>query len=91
MNRRRQKIDMSNCADQIRLGHGRLAVLLLLSVSRPTDVLTKIALMFSIECMLDRLGDRAVLRIVDHHAGPRDRLQSDPMATNRTTNCQRNK
>ena len=47
--------------------------------------MTKGARMSAVEGPRDRLAHWHALRIIDDHRGPRERLQSDPVQTNRTT------
>ncbi len=45
--------------------------------------------MCAVQSLLDRFHEGAVLRIVDNHAAPRNRLQAEPMTSNRATKCKR--
>jgi hypothetical protein len=45
--------------------------------------------MRAVEGLLDSFYERAVLRIVDDHAGPRNRLETKPMTSDRATKCKR--
>ena len=83
----RQMPELSHDADQICFWRAALVILPALSVLCFADSLAHIARVSAVESLLNGLSERAVLRIVDHHAGPRDRLQAKPMTSNRTTKC----
>jgi len=41
--------------------------------------------MRSIECLLDRLAKPRAFRVLDHHGGPRQRLERNPVQADRAT------
>lgn len=59
-------------ANQIRFGTRRLAVLFIFAVSRLANVLAEITRMFAVECLHNRLLERAMLRIIKYHRRPGD-------------------
>ena len=85
----REKRELSDDADQICLWRAALIIWFLLSILCFADSLAQIARMRAVEGLLDSFYERAVLRIVDDHAGPRNRLHAEPMTSNRAAKCKR--
>jgi hypothetical protein len=73
------------CTDHIDLRCRRSQILFLLRILAFADHVTKRARMCAIERLSNRLTQRRALRVINHHCRPRERLQSDPMQTNRET------
>jgi hypothetical protein len=86
---RREQRELSHDADQICLWRAALIIWFLFSILRFADSLAQIARMRAVEGLLDSFYERAVLRIIDDHGGPRDRLRAEPMTSNRAAKCKR--
>ena len=41
--------------------------------------------MRSVQCLLDRLAKPRAFRVLDHHGGPRQRLECNPVQADRAT------
>lgn len=87
MTKRRQRREPSHDADQICLWRAALSVRFLFSILCIADSLAQIARVRAVESLLNGFHERAMLRIVDDHAGPRNRLHAEPMTSNRTAKC----
>ena len=75
------------CRDHIDLWCRRSQILFLLRIFSFIDYVTKRARMCAIKRLSNRPAQRRVLGVIDHHRRPCERLQSDPMQTNRQTKC----
>jgi hypothetical protein len=73
--------------DHVDLRCLRSQILFLLRTLSLADDMTKRARMCAIKRLSNRLAQRRVLRVINDHCRPCERLQSDPMQTNRETKC----
>ena len=82
-NKRRHQPDHTCDADNIDLWRGRLYVGFFFRGFSCSDDMTKRTGVGSIKCLSDCLTQRRALRILDKHACPGERLESDPMQPDR--------
>lgn len=75
------------CTDHIDLRCRRSQILFLLRILPLADYVTKRARMCAIKRLSNRPAQRRVPGVINHHCCPCERLQSDPMQTNRQTKC----
>jgi hypothetical protein len=71
--------------DHVDLRCLRSQILFLLRTLSLADDMTKRARMCAVKRLSNRLAQRRVPGVIDDHCRPRERLQSDPMQTNRET------
>src|SRR6266403_131970 len=83
-NERTRNSIRKRCTDHIDLRCRRSQILFLLRILAFADHVTKRAGMCAIERLSNRLTQRRALGVINHHRRPRERLQSDPMQTNRS-------
>ena len=81
-----QERELSDDADQVCL-HCKLIVVFLFSPIRFTDSLTQITGVRTVERTLHCFAERCLLGVLNHHRSPGERLESDPLQTDRETEC----
>lgn len=75
------------CTDHVDLRGRRLQILFLLRTFSLADHVTKRARMRAVKRLSNRLAQGRVLGVINDHCRPCERLQSDPVQTNRQTKC----
>jgi hypothetical protein len=80
-----QERELSDDADQVCLYCAVLIVVFLFSPLRFTDSLTQITGVRAVESALNGFAKRRLLSVLNHHRGPGDRLESDPMQSHGQT------
>ncbi len=74
-------------ANHVDLWRRQLEIRFLFRILTDVDRMAQRARMSAVERLRNCLAQRRVLRVIDHHGRPCERLQSDPMQTNRQTKC----
>jgi hypothetical protein len=82
-----QERELSDHADQVCLYCAALTVVFLFSSLCFTDSLAQITGMCAIEGAFHCCTERCLLGVLNHHGSPGDRLESDPLQTDRETEC----
>lgn len=86
-NERTFKSVSESCTDHVDLQCGELHILFFLRLFSVVYHVTKRARMLAIKRLSNRLAQGRAFGIVNDHRRPRERLQSDPMQTDRQTKC----
>jgi len=80
----------SGDTDQISLGDQSRAFTFFFSRSSLGNFFAHIARVTAIESANDRLFERTMVRVIQHHGCPYDRLQRHPMSADRSAECESN-